>query len=55
MIEYTIHQIWLQGYEKIPEKYIHNINLIKKYNPKAKYIFWDEKLILNLLKSNKAW
>lgn len=49
MIEKIIHQIWIQGYDKIPVKFNENIQKIKKLNPTWKYIIWDETSIINLL------
>lgn len=45
-----IHQIWFQGYENIPEKYISNINQLKEYNKDFKYILWDDKSLKELAK-----
>ena len=44
-----IHQIWLQGKDVIPEKYIPKIDNIKKLHPNWEYKIWDEKSFLQLL------
>ena len=55
MYPLIIHQIWLQGVDKIPEKYNTNINLLKKFHPSWKYIIWDENLIKKELSKNLKW
>lgn len=50
-----IHQIWLQGYDNLPEKYRDNVMRNKKIHPKWKYIIWDDIRIINLLRNNKEW
>lgn len=50
MIPKIIHNIWLQGYEKLPEKTKSTYNHIKKLNPGWEFIFWNETMILELLK-----
>lgn len=51
-----IHQIWIQGADKIPNKFDENINYNKKYNPDWEYIIWDEDTITKLLKNyNPQW
>lgn len=42
-ISKIIHQIWFQGKENIPDKYISNIQKIKKNHPKWSYQIWDDK------------
>lgn len=42
MIPKCIHQIWFQGAENIPPRYIENVTLIKSMNPGWKHIVWDE-------------
>jgi mannosyltransferase OCH1-like enzyme len=57
MIPKIIHQLWLQGVELVPEKYKPEIEKIKRVNQvfneqsEWKYILWDEKRILDLIKS----
>jgi len=51
-----IHQIWIQGEDKIPEKFHENISKNKENNPDWKYIIWDEPMIMQLLKeTNPEW
>jgi inositol phosphorylceramide mannosyltransferase catalytic subunit len=52
-----IHQIWLQGKNQIPNKYIPYINTIHQYHPKQtwQYILWDDIMIIQLLRQNKVW
>ena len=44
-----IHNIWIQGYEFIPNDIKNSIEEKKNLNPSWKYIIWDEKMILKLL------
>ena len=50
MIPKIIHNIWIQGYEHLPEKNKLNHIHIKKLNPDWDFIIWDNQMILNLLK-----
>jgi hypothetical protein len=50
MIPKIIHNIWIQGYEDLPEKNKLNHIQIKKLNPDWDFIIWDNKMILQLLK-----
>jgi len=50
MIPKIIHNIWIQGYENLPEKNKINHVHIKKLNPDWEFIIWDNKMILDLLK-----
>jgi mannosyltransferase OCH1-like enzyme len=51
-----IHQVWIQGEQNIPEKFIANIKKIKKMHSDWTYILWDEISILQLLKNtNVEW
>jgi inositol phosphorylceramide mannosyltransferase catalytic subunit len=51
-----IHQIWIQGVDKIPTKFNENITYNKQYNPDWEYIIWDEDKITKLLKEyNPQW
>jgi mannosyltransferase OCH1-like enzyme len=44
-----IHQIWIQGADKIPAKFEKNIKKIIEYNPDWTHIIWDEDKIIELL------
>ncbi len=48
-----IHQIWLQGKDQIPNKFLDNIKKIKEMHMNWEYFLWDEISILNLIKNNK--
>jgi len=50
MIPKIIHNIWLQGYDKLSKKNKQNYNNNKKFNPEWTFIFWDEPMIIKLLK-----
>ncbi len=50
MIPKLIHNIWIQGYENLPEKNKKNNIKIKILNPDWKFIMWNEHMILKLLK-----
>ncbi len=52
MIPKIIHQIWIQGQNKLPKKYHNWQNSFKKFNPKFKYILWDDNKIKLLLKKH---
>lgn len=51
----TIHQIWLQGKDRIPDKFLPNIDKIKRYHKTWNYILWDDVMIIKLLRMNKTW
>jgi len=36
------HQIWLQGWDKLPEKFHTNVRLLKEKNPEYRHMQWDE-------------
>jgi mannosyltransferase OCH1-like enzyme len=36
------HQIWFQGWDKIPEKYRDNVRRLEELNPEFKHMKWDE-------------
>ena len=36
------HQIWLQGWDKLPEKYQENVRLLSEMNPDFEHKRWDE-------------
>jgi len=38
-----IHQIWLQGRENVPKKYLNYSNMLKNMNKRYQHIIWDEK------------
>lgn len=45
-----IHNIWIQGYDNLPNENKLNIQKIKKLNPEWEFMIWDENMILRLLK-----
>ena len=49
MIPKIIHNIWIQGYNYLPEKEKQNLLLIKKLNTKYTFFFWNEINIIYLL------
>jgi len=49
MIPKLIHNIWIQGYDYLPEKNKKNNIKIKNLNPDWKFVMWDENMILKLL------
>jgi mannosyltransferase OCH1-like enzyme len=36
------HQIWFQGWDKVPEKYHENIRQLEALNPEFQHMRWDE-------------
>jgi mannosyltransferase OCH1-like enzyme len=50
-----IHQIWLQGYDNIPDKYKLNMKKTKDMNKDWNHVLWDDLKIINLLRENKEW
>lgn len=65
-----IHQIWFQGENNIPNKYLPYIKQLHEYHPSTnnqsllddskqisswQYIFWDDIKIIKLLEQNKIW
>ena len=48
-----IHQIWIQGEDKIPTKYYPNIQKIKSLHSNWNYKLWDHNKIVNLLETNQ--
>ncbi len=36
------HQIWLQGWEQLPEKFRENTDLLRSKNPHWRHMTWDE-------------
>ena len=50
MIPKIIHNIWIQGYQNLPEKEKQNHLKIKKLNPDWEFIIWDNNMIIELLK-----
>lgn len=53
--EFTVHQIWWQGEDKIPSKYHKNRESVKKFHPKWKYILWDQPKIEELIQTKYQW
>lgn len=49
MVPKIIHNIWLQGYDNIPNEMKLIYTNIKKLNPEWDFIVWDETMILQLL------
>jgi mannosyltransferase OCH1-like enzyme len=37
------HQIWIQGWDVIPDKFKLNTESLKKHNPEFTHMTWDEK------------
>lgn len=50
MIPKIIHNIWIKGYENMPEEIKKNQLYVKKINPEWEFIVWDHTAILKLLK-----
>ena len=50
MIPKIIHQIWWQGKDNIPESYPNYCKSWKDKNPDFKYMFWNDKKIIELIK-----
>lgn len=50
-MEKVIHQMWFQGFENMPKKYIPNIETWKEGNPGWEHVFWDEGKIINLIRT----
>lgn len=44
-----IHNIWIQGYDNLPDQTKDNHIKIKKLNPDWEFIIWDNNMILELL------
>ena len=55
MIPKIIHQIWIQGKDKIPDKFKDNLIKVKTMNKNWEHIIWDEKSIKEFLKQNPIW
>lgn len=49
MIPRIIHNIWIQGYDKLSEERKKSYNKIKELNPNWTFIFWDDENIIKLL------
>lgn len=49
MIPKIVHNIWIQGYDQLPENIKKRYEDIKKLNPNWKFILWDDAKIKNLL------
>lgn len=52
MIPKIIHQIWIQGYDSVPEQLKKYHENCKKINHDFEYIVWDDTMITNLLDSH---
>jgi mannosyltransferase OCH1-like enzyme len=50
MIPKIIHNIWIKGYENMPEEIKKKQLFVKKINPEWEFIVWDHSAILKLLK-----
>jgi len=46
-----IHQIWLQGEDKIPDKYQKAVSKLKKLHPDYEYKLWDDNSLRALVKT----
>ena len=42
MIPNITHQTWLQGWERLPDKFKHNVSLLDRMNPGFQHMKWDE-------------
>lgn len=42
MIPKLIHQIWFQGWDQLPSKYVSNVESVIAANPDWKHIKWDQ-------------
>jgi mannosyltransferase OCH1-like enzyme len=47
MIPKITHQIWMQGFENIPEKFKKNVHDLHTLNPEYEHKQWDEKTLRN--------
>ena len=52
MIPKIIHIIWWQGKNKIPDKFLNNINSWKTHNKNYDVIIWDESKLKKFIKEN---
>jgi hypothetical protein len=50
MIPKIIHNIWIQGYENLPNENKVTYTNIKKINPEWDFMIWDDEMIKKLLK-----
>jgi len=50
MIPKILHNIWIQGYDQLPEEVKKNHLLVKKANPEWEFMIWDHTAISKLLK-----
>jgi mannosyltransferase OCH1-like enzyme len=44
-----IHQVWIQGYDVMPEQYKRNAKKWQEMNPDWKYMFWDDVSLRRLI------
>ena len=51
MIPKIIHQIWFQGWDKLPDEYQKNVQSVIDHNPGYKHIKWDDKNIRAAIQS----
>jgi len=45
MIPNIIHQIWMQGWSNLPDKFAENVRLLEEKNPGYTHIRWDESML----------
>jgi hypothetical protein len=50
MVPKIIHNIWIEGYENLPNEMKMNYLNIKKSNPEWEFMIWDNEMITQLLK-----
>jgi hypothetical protein len=50
MIPKIIHNIWIEGYENLPNEYKVTYANIKKINPEWEFMIWDDEMIKKILK-----
>lgn len=54
-VPHIIHQVWIQGKNHIPKKFVPNMEKIKKLHPSWKYCLWDDLEIISLLRKYPDW
>jgi hypothetical protein len=54
MIPKIIHNIWIQGYENLPNETKVTYANIKKLNPEWDFMIWDDEMIKKMLKKNPS-
>jgi mannosyltransferase OCH1-like enzyme len=45
-----VHNIWIQGWDSLPNEIKNNRNKIIELNKDWNFILWDNEMILNILK-----